>query len=328
VDLAATGARCLPLLEHLIAGRPMAKAFRRIDFLIPLPWQCTTIEPGRSLYTLLEEAEAGSALSASLCMGFPAADTPVCGPSVLAYADSADAAEAAADRLAAAFRDAESRFCGRLWNADEAVRHALGRSGERPVILADTQDNPGGGGTSDTTGLLEALVAARAEGALLAVLCDPEAAAAAHAAGEGTVLRGLALGGRHGPAGVRPAVGSYEVLRLGNGRFTATGPMYGGNRVDLGPMALLRPVEAPGVEIVVASRRLQAADRAILRHLGVDPAAKRILALKSSVHFRADFESLAAEVLVVAAPGANIADPAMLPFRHLPPAIRRRPASS
>ena len=90
-------------------------------------------------------------------------------------------------------------------------------------------------------------------------------------------------------------------------------------------MALLRPLAAPGVEVAVSSRRLQAADRAILRHLGVEPAKKRILALKSSVHFRADFEPLAAEVLVVAAPGVVTADPSALPFRQLLPTMRRRP---
>jgi microcystin degradation protein MlrC len=328
VDLAATGARCLPLLERLIAGRPLASAHRKLDFLIPLPWQCTTIEPARGLYAMLDELEGEDVLSASLCLGFPAADTPVAGPSVLAYAETPAAAGAAADRLARALAAAEPHFAGRLWSPADAVRRAQAHPGPRAVILADTQDNPGGGGSSDTTDLLEALIAARAGSALLALLCDEEAARAAHTAGEGGVLRGLALGGRHGPAGVRPVVGSFEVLRLGNGRFTATGPMYGGNRMELGPMALLRPREAPGVEIAVASRRLQAADRAILRHLGVDPAEKRILVLKSSVHFRADFEALADEVLVVAAPGANVADPAALPFRHLPPGLRRRPACS
>jgi microcystin degradation protein MlrC len=297
VDMARTGARCLPLVERLLAGEPLAKAWRRVDFLIPLPWQCTTIGPGRELYALLEEPEGGGTiLSASICTGFPAADTPACGPSVLAYAVQARAAEAAADRLAAAFRAAEPRFAGRLWSPREAVEHATRRRGDRPVILADTQDNPGGGGSSDTTGLLEALVEARAEGALLALLCDAEAAAAAHAVGGGGRLHGLALGGRHGPPGVRPLVGDFEVVRLGSGRFTATGPMYGGNRMELGPMALLRPSSAPGVEVAVASRRLQAADRAILRHLGVDPAAKRILALKSSVPtwMASNFNNLAA----------------------------------
>ena len=116
-----------------------------------------------------------------------------------------------------------------------------------------------------------------------------------------------------------------QLERLGGGRFTATGPMYGGNRMDLGPMALLRPLAAPGVAVAVSSRRLQAADRAILAHLGLDSSSPRILALKSSVHFRADFEALADEVLVVAARGANIADPTALPFRRLPDSMRRGP---
>jgi microcystin degradation protein MlrC len=323
VDLAATGARCLPLLERLLTGRRLAKAWRRGGFLIPLPWQCTTIEPGRTLYAQLAELEAEGVASASICMGFPAADTPVCGPAVLAYADEPARAEAAVARLAAALAAAEPRFAGRLWSAEAAVAHA--KAVRHPLILADTQDNPGGGGSSDTTGLLAALIAASASHSTARTA---PSTSAAHAAGEGAVLRGLRLGGRHGPPGVEPITGDVAVVRLGSGRFTATGPMYGGNRMDLGPMALLRPLAAAGVEVVVSSRRLQAADRAILAHLRVDPASRRILALKSSVHFRADFEPLVEEVLIVAAPGANTADPALLPFRRLPQTMRRRPAGS
>ena len=326
VDLAATGASCLPLVEHRLAGRPLAKAHRKLDFLIPLPWQCTTIEPARGLYAGLDALQ--DVASASICLGFPAADTSVAGPSIVAYAPDPAAADHAADRLAAALAAAEPLFAGRLWAADEAVAHAKCRKDRRPVVLADTQDNPGGGGSSDTTGLLEALIEARAENAALALLADGEAAAAAHLAGTGAVLCHLPLGGRHGPAGVTPVVGDYEVVRLGDGRFTATGPMYRGSRVDLGPMALLRPSAAPGVRILVSTRRLQAADQAIFRHLGVEPEHQAILALKSSVHFRADFEPIAAEILIVQAPGANLADPAELPFRRLPESLRRRPMAA
>jgi microcystin degradation protein MlrC len=204
----------------------------------------------------------------------------------------------------------------------------VARGGPPPVILADTQDNPGGGGRSDTTGILRALIEAGVDGAVLAVLVDAEAAAAAHTAGQGGLLPDLPLGGRHGPPGVEPLVGDWQVLRLGDGRFTATGPMYLGNHIDLGPMALLAPASAPGVQVIVASRRLQAADRAIFHHLGVDPAAARLLALKSSVHFRADFEPLAAMVLVVESPGLNTADPNRLPFRRKPPGLRLLGAGS
>jgi microcystin degradation protein MlrC len=98
--------------------------------------------------------------------------------------------------------------------------------------------------------------------------------------------------------------------------------MWGGAQMTLGPMALLR---IGGVRVVVASRKVQGADQSIFRHLGVEPAAERILALKSSVHFRADFAPIAQDILVVKAPGAMLADPADFPFRRLRPGIRLNP---
>jgi microcystin degradation protein MlrC len=102
-----------------------------------------------------------------------------------------------------------------------------------------------------------------------------------------------------------------------------SGPMAKGNPADLGPCALIRV--APGVRVIVASRKVQALDQALIRHVGIEPASCKILVLKSSVHFRADFQPIASEVIVAAAPGPVIADPALLPFRHLRPGIRLRP---
>ena len=87
-------------------------------------------------------------------------------------------------------------------------------------------------------------------------------------------------------------------------------------------MALLR---CGGVRIAVASRKQQAADQAMFRHLGVEPADHAVLLLKSSVHFRADFGAMASRVLVVAGPGPNVPDPAQLPFRRLRPGVRLTP---
>jgi microcystin degradation protein MlrC len=89
-------------------------------------------------------------------------------------------------------------------------------------------------------------------------------------------------------------------------------------------MALLRIGE---VSIAVASKKQQAADRAMFHHLRVDPSAFHVLALKSSVHFRADFGPIASRIIVVDAPGPNIADPSKLPFRHLRPGVRLAPSA-
>jgi microcystin degradation protein MlrC len=122
--------------------------------------------------------------------------------------------------------------------------------------------------------------------------------------------------------GHTPLRATYRVERLGDGVFTGTGPFYLGARMRLGPMALLR---VNGVSVVVASRKNQAADQAMFRHLGVEPAAQKIMALKSSVHFRADFQPIAEEILVIAAPGPNPLDYRELPYRNLRPGLRITP---
>src|SRR5919201_4627084 len=134
----------------------------------------------------------------------------------------------------------EAEFAVPMVTPEEGVRQAIAmaRSASRPVVLADTQDNPGCGATADTTGILETLVAFGAEGAAVGYLCDAEAAGAAHAAGEGAQIT-IALGGRSGPAGVKPFAGTFDVTRLGEGKMRTTGRVSGGREVDLGRMALL-----------------------------------------------------------------------------------------
>jgi microcystin degradation protein MlrC len=101
--------------------------------------------------------------------------------------------------------------------------------------------------------------------------------------------------------------------------------MFNGFRMNLGRMACLRSRDVPGVRVVLASVKCQAADQAMFRHVGVAPRTARILALKSSVHFRADFEPLAAEVLVVKAPGPALADPSEFKWTRLRKGLRLRP---
>jgi microcystin degradation protein MlrC len=324
VDLAETGARSAEVMDRLLRHGPLAKAMRRAEFLVPLPWQCTLINPAAALYRVVGEAEGpGRAASASFAFGFPPADIAECGPAVVVYADSADQAEREADRLIAMVNAAEKEFAGKIWQKDEAVRYAIAKSGTaaRPVILADTQDNPGAGGNSDSVDLLESLVTLKAEGAVFANLFDPETARIAHETGlHGSFERGI--GAWCGSPGLEKFRGRFTVLALGDGSFKATGPFYRGNHMQLGPMALLG---IGGTKIVVTSRKQQAADQAMLRHVGVDPAQARILALKSSVHFRADFQPIAEEILIVAAAGDNPVDNRALPYRHLRKGLRLMP---
>jgi len=109
------------------------------------------------------------------------------------------------------------------------------------------------------------------------------------------------------------------VEALGNGKFTTTGPVSGNREVDLGPMALLR---IGGVRVALTSKRMQALDQAPFRHVGVEPSEQKILALKSTVHFRGDFEPLAEAILVVEAPGDHLCDTSKYPYSRLRQGIR------
>jgi len=188
-------------------------------------------------------------------------------------------------------------------------------------VLADTQDNPGGGGHGDTTELLSELVRQGAKGALVCLINDAESAAACHAAGEGATVT-LSLGGK---SDGMPFPCTARVEKLTDGVFTLTGPMGAGNPGNLGPTAL---IDIDGVRVIVVTRKMQALDQAIIRHVGIEPSSCPILALKSSVHFRADFGPIAEQVIVAIAPGPVVADPAVLNFRHVRADIRRRPRAA
>jgi microcystin degradation protein MlrC len=326
VDMADTGARAARLLDQMLkTGRRPAGGFHQLDYLTGIPSQCSFIEPCKGIYEELSRLETKHGAVLSFAPGFAMADFADCGMSVFGYSFEKKDAEQAVAQLRRIVAESEKDFALELHSPGEAVRRARERGQPgNPVVLADTQDNPGAGGNGDTTGLLREMISQNPKDAVLGLLIDPSAAQRAHEAGKNSTLV-FSLGGLSGIAGDSPLAGEFTVERLGDGRFTCTGPMFKGFRMQLGAMALLRSRAAPGVRVALASRKCQAADQEMFRHLGVEPGTERILALKSSVHFRADFEPIAREVLVVKAPGPALADPAEFKWTKLRKGVRLRP---
>ena len=323
VDMADTGRACARHLALLLKSRQrLAKAFRQLPFLIAISWQCTNDQPAKGIYQKLAALESDAVPTLSFAFGFPAADIRDCGPSVFAYGRTQADADAVADSIAALVERHENDFDGPIHTPDEGVLLAmkLAATASKPIVIADTQDNPGAGGNSDTTGMLRALVRNGASAAT-GVICDPQSARAAHAAGVGATVT-LDLGGKSGIPGDAPYRETFVVEQLSDGRFVAPGPFYGGRDMDMGPSACLRIGD---VRVVVGSYKAQLADQAMYRYVGIEPTAQKILVNKSSVHFRADFEPIAEKLLICAAPGPMPADPATLPWKHLRPGIRIKP---
>ena len=324
VDMADTGARAERLLVRLLdEHKPLARAARRLPFLIPINGMCTMLEPARSMYEALGTLEQGPVVSLSFAPCFPAADFPECGPVIWGYGEEASAVRDAVDSLYDTMLRNEAQWAVPFLSPDAAVAEAirLSATAQKPVVIADTQDNPGAGADSNTTGMLRALLDNGAQDAALGLIWDPEAAAQAHAAGVGATLE-LALGGRSGTPGDAPFTGTFEVVALSDGRCRYDGPMMHGMQVELGPVACLK---IGGVRIAVSSTKAQMLDRNLYRVAGIEPEQMKILVNKSSVHFRADFQPIAHTVLVAKAPGPMTADPADLPWKRLARGIRIRP---
>ncbi len=316
IDMAETGARAAVLMERLLVGEPCHVAWRQLPFLISLPWQCTSMAPMQALQAALS-VSVPNILATEAAPGFPLADVPDCGPSILVYGRNPQAAEQVADALQQQWLAARTKFRGRLWSLDDAVKRAASYRGEAPLILAETQDNPGGGGDSDGMALVHEWLRQQAGDACMGLIHDPVVAAQAHAAGIGAEID-IALGARDNSASGPPLRARVRVEALGDGKFSATGPFYRGSRMALGLMARL---SYEGLQLLISSRKQQAADQAMFRHLGIEPARQRVLILKSSVHFRADFEQIASQILVTLTPGCNTADLSTLPYRRLRPGV-------
>ncbi len=320
IDMYETGERVAKLLHHHLSGKPMYKAFRRIPFIPVLSRTSTFTEPFKTIYAAIPEVEKNpEVLCGTIMEGFPPSDTYHTGPTVFAYALTQPAADEAVNHLYDAFLAKESEVISNHPEPEEAVRKAieLAKTADKPVILADGLDNPGGGSSSDTVWILEELIRQGAPDTALGFIFDIGTANKAHEAGEGAEIT-IDLGGKLTP-GHKPLHATFKVEKIFDGVMDGHGPLVQGTKMSLGKIALLR---IDNIRVVVVSVRVQAADSAPFRVLGINPEDMEILVLKSSNHFRADFEPISSAILYVNAPSAMIEDPAKVEYHHLMEGIR------
>lgn len=318
VDLFDTGVRAVGLFNRRRLGARMHVAHRYIPFLMPLNKQATIDGPTRDLYEVLERLELEHDLaSMSLMLSFQMADIVCPQPSIFAFAADQRNAEAAVERMYDEVMSREADFAYDYISATEAAVIARSYQGARPLILADAQDSTGGGGSSDTMGVAHALLEAGVNDAVIGIVVDPDAAVAAHAAGEGAIID-LSVGGRLTP-GDRPLTGQYRILALADGAVAMTGPLMAGVSVNLGPCARLA---IGGLEIIVTSIATQCLDQALYLHLGVNPSDRRVVVVKDAVHFRAHFDAITGRRLDVATLGRDIMDYRQIPYTKINRSIR------
>jgi microcystin degradation protein MlrC len=287
------------LLERAMAGevRPRTVIARR-PMLYGLDRGRHQAGPMAELIARGEALEAaGDALAVSICAGFSRANIRDVGPSVTVTVDgNSPRGQAIAESFmdhAWATRDYQSYT---LLSVAEAVARAReGKPGDKPLVVADYTDNPGGGGYGDATAFLRGLIEAGVEGVAFHAICDPGSVEAGMRAGIGPAT--LTLGGKIDPAmGGGPLTLAGEVSHLSNGRFIAYGPMGGGVERDYGPSMVFR---VGGIDIILITNNGQAVDLGQFTSLGLDPTRYSTVAVKSMQHFRAAFAPIAREVILV-----------------------------
>lgn len=308
-------ARCLA--DYFNGDVSLPRVYISKPPMLPATINMRTAEgPMQKLMERAAEWEAGPGIiKVGVFGGFPFADFDQAGTSMTVTATDPESGRKAADDMGRFAWSIRQEFLKTIPPVPEAVEQALQlveQGGEGPVVLADVADNPGGGGSGDTTELLRELIRRGAKGAA-ACIWDPETVKQARAVGIGGEAT-FQIGGKADPAYGAPLEVTGTVRVLSDGHFIGRGPVVRGRPVACGPTAL---IDVNGLQLVVMSIRHAANDQGYFRVVGIQPEHEPLLVIKSRGHFRADFEPISRTIIEVDAPGAANPNLDRFTFNHV-----------
>jgi microcystin degradation protein MlrC len=274
----------------------------------------TAVDP---MHAIIDRAqrieEAPEVINVTVAGGFPPADVEECGFSVIVTTndDPSLAATLAWDLANFAWKR-RKEFLGGVSTWDEAAT-AIRQVETGPLVLVDIGDNPWTGGPGDSAELLRFLLAQQPGPSAIALIKDPESVQACVEAGVGATLE-LSVGGKIDQLHGDPANITGYVQTLSDGKFVNHGPMHAGVQVDLGRIAV---VQCDSVQVLITERAETPIDLNIFRRHGIEPTALQVIGLKGKGHFRAAFEPIAEQIVLVEGPGITGADLSRLNFKHV-----------
>ncbi len=307
IDREETMQRAAGMLVHCLRGkiRP-ALLWAPIPVLLPGERTSTEWEPGKRLWAQLPalNREPG-VLDVSLLVGYVWADEPRSTASVVVTGTAPDRQRGIAMNLAQQYWDArnEFQFGTETCTVDECVRRAIAAK-TLPVILADSGDNPTGGGNGDQATVLESLLRHNADNVVFAGIADRPATEACYKAGAGARIR-LAIGGTLDPESSRPVPVEAVVQRL---------------LPETNPARREAVVKIQGITLVLAAYRRPYHDIQDFTRFGLDPKSFKIVVVKSG-YLSPELAPIANPNLMALSDGAINQD-----IVHLPPNRYRRPS--
>ena len=280
----------------------LAKVQPVMSFLpLPMVGMFYTTKPKMQLAnaTALEQQDKPGILSVSLIHGFVWSNTADCRCGVLTVSDGLldDNDNKSSDIGAMFFEARNETLSSRVPVGEVLARVETQRATiDRPFVIADACDNPGGGAGSDSTFILDAVLQAGLTDYVFGLYWDPVAVQFAKDTGVGATFN-LRLGGKTGPQAGTPLDVCATVLGVYDNRS-----QYGiGLHQPMGDCAVL---DIAGNIVVVVTIRGQVFSPTCFTDVGIDIEAPVALVVKSSQHFYDEFAPLACEVLYCETPGA------------------------
>lgn len=320
VDMKETATRAAQALLRVIAGEVIPTAAWGAAPMLPhVMAQGTHMFPNKDLQAMCAAWEAsGRALAASLFVGFPHADVSMAGLSAVVITDNNQAdAQAMVDELLRFAWNARREFMFEIAPLDASVARAKAMTAPGPVFLLDHYDNCASGGTMDTTEVLAEILRQGLEDVVFFGIYDPEAVARCIAAGVGAEIT-LDVGAKLPmpllPVASKPITLTGTIQTISAGSFTAKGGLTPGLKIYMGKTVVL---DTGRVQVVLLSRHIEPTAQEMLTTLGIDPARKKYVAIKSRVHWRADLGRLASEIVECAGVGVCTSDYSQLSFRNV-----------
>lgn len=275
----------------------------------------TSQEPMRGFVDRLFEIETADpqVLSLSIIHGFMAGDVPEMGTKVIVVTDGEpDKGE----RLAKEIGMDLFALRGTLMMPQIGVADALDQaisSPNKPVVIADMWDNPGGGTAGDGTIILSELLDRKLSNAAVGTIWDPIAVRACMAAGQGAEIA-LRFGAKSAPGTGDPIDATVSIERVVPGAEMR----FGESRVPMGDSVW---INVHGIDVILNSTRSQSFDPSLFSVLGIDPKKRDILVIKSTNHFYSSFSEIAGRIIYCSAGSPYPNDPAKTPYQKAPRGI-------
>jgi microcystin degradation protein MlrC len=302
------------IIVDIISGhiKPTAAISKPPILAVPQA-QYTDISPLRDLLARAHDMERDPrVVNVTVAGGFPYSDIPKAGMSfVVSTNDNAGLAETYAEELGQMAWGMRDLCVVRNTPVAEAVRRAMAVS-RGTVILADVADNIGGGSPGDGTVLLDALLKAGVQDAVV-VIADAESVDRAIQAGIGALVS-LKVGAKADDWHGKPVPVTGRVRLISDGIYTNKGTYMTGQVVRMGRTCVL---SCDGVTLALTEYKTPPFDAQQLRSLGIEPADQRIIVTKSAIAWKAAFGDVAAETIYVDTPGLCTTDLSTLPYGHI-----------